>query len=213
MRNFERAVYRVTHAADQLYLDGISIYDVVEHQFLVQLHDFSGYGFCYEAAALAMFLLKDNKTARLVQGTAECHPSTHERCDHAWVEFEEGGVPFAIDFTWFEEEFCLPRYYHVDIVKSLVYHTCSYTQFWQMPLSKTLYALVHERKSSYIMPWLFLYRSPKGEYGLPLADLSSRICFNDKFCPTGKEKQYMYFTELILRKQPSFLPAELKYVT
>lgn len=209
---FNNAFMRVATAADELYLDNVKIFDVISHQFLVEMYDILGYGLCYEAAALAMMLLKDNPTARLVLGTAENRHETHERCDHAWVEFEENRVPFAVDFAWFENEFCIPRIVHVDICRSIIYHTYSYKEFWQMSLSKKLYALIHERKTSYILPWLYLYRTEGGSYALDLEELAKKISRSD-ITPTGEYRQYMYFWDHIAERFAGFIPAELKYVT
>ena len=209
---FEDAIMQVATAADKLYLDGVSIFDIVRHQFLVELHDFTQYGLCYEAAAVAMLLLKDNPTARLVLGTGEyCH-STRERCDHAWVEFEEDNVPFVVDFAWFEHEFAVPRIVHVDICKSVVYRTYDYRRFWQMAMSQKLYALCHDPKTSFVLPWLFFYRSERGRHALELENLSESICCYSNVAPTGENRQFMYYFEHLLDHNPNFVPAELKLV-
>lgn len=207
---FCQAIYKVSSAAENLYLDGIKISDVIQQKFLVQLGKEAGHGLCYEAAALAMLLLKDNPTARFLQGTAK-RSESGERTDHAWVEFEENGVPFAVDLTWFDKEFCLPRIVHVDICESLVYFTCDYQRFWQMSMSQKLYSLCHNKKTSFVAPWLFSYRSKKNEYGLELANLSESLC-HSKFAPTGEKGQFMYFMEHILDNCPNYFPIELKHV-
>lgn len=207
---FCEAINRLQLAAGDLYLDGIKISDVVQQKFLTQLGREAKHGLCYEAAALAMLLLKNNPTARLIQGTAK-YSENGERTDHAWVEFEENGVPFAIDLTWFDEEICLPQIVHVDVCESLVYFTCNYQQFWQMSMSQKLYRLCHNKKTSFVTPWLFSYRSRQHEYGLELANLSENIC-RSKFAPTGEKDQFMYFMEHILDNCPDYFPIELKHV-
>ena len=197
---FGKAIMRVATAAEKLYIDGVNIFDIVKHRFLVDMYNFTKYGLCYEAAAIAMMLLKGNSTARLVLGTGEYRHITHERCNHAWVEFEEDGVPFAIDFAWFDSEFCIPRIVHVDACKSIVYRTYDYNYFWQMPISQRLYRLCHDRKTSYIMPWLSLYRSIRREYyDLSLVQLSKCACCSD-FAPTGEYRQFMYFLDLFFKR-------------
>lgn len=206
---FGNAIMRVATAADNLYLDNVKVFDVIKHCFLVEMSKFAGHGLCYEAAVIAMMLLKNNSTAKLVLGTAENCYKNHGRCKHAWVEFEENGVPFAIDFAWFSEELCIPRIVHVNVCKSIIYHMYSYTEFWQMDLSKKLYALCHDRKTSYVLPWLFMYRS--GEDKGFLNELSKNVC-NCESAPTGEYGQFMYFWDFFMDKK-GFTPMELRYVT
>lgn len=208
---FGDAILSVAAGAEKLYLDGVNLYDVITHDFLAQLGSVVGHGLCYEAAALAMMILQKNPTARLVQGTGKYRANTEERTDHAWVEFEEQGVPFVVDFAWFGEEFCIPRIVHVDVVKSVVYHTCSYQHFWQMALSRQLYKICHDKKTSHILPWLYFYRSSEHEYGLGLENASEIVC-RTKFAPTGEKEQYMYFLDHILNDHYCTL-AKLDYVT
>lgn len=208
---FNNALMRVVTAADELYLDGISVFDVVQHNFLPELYNITGYGLCYESAAIAMMLLKDVPSARLMLGTGECKHSTHERTDHAWVEFEEDRIPFVVDFAWFEHTFCVPRIVQVDINKTIVYHTYTYEQFWQLSLSKKLYALCHNPKTSYVLPWLFLYRSRRKKYAFCFEESAEIIC-RSKVAPTGEYRQFMYFLDSIMEEAPAHIPAELRYV-
>ena len=212
-QQFGNAICQVAYASDELFLDGVKLFDVVKHRFFRDIYEECGYGQCYEAAALAMFCLRKNRTARLIQGTGECRHSTKERCDHAWVEFFEDGVPFVADFAWFEDEFCIPRIVHVDIAKSLAYYTLSYDDFWNNEFTRELFRLMHEKKTSNIYPWLFFYRSPKNEFGLPiLKKLSKGLMQSEKFRPTGEEKQYLYFHEQVFDGKNLFRPATLKTV-
>ena len=82
-----------------------------------------------------------------------------------------------------------------------------------MDMSQKLYKLCHDRKTSYILPWLISYRSRGGVYNLEMTNWSQRVCKSD-YAPTGEKDHFMYYVEdFIYKYSYDFLPFELKYVT
>ncbi len=205
---FKKAVFQVASAADRIYVDGVSVFDLfIRHHLLNDLGKYMEVGLCHEAAVIAMFCLKDNPTARLMTGRAECDPFGGRRCDHAWVEFFVDGVSFTIDPTWYYGTACLPSLIHVDQVKSLVVNSLSYQEFWGLEFSRLLYALAHTKKTSYVLPWMFFYRSQEGEYDFPLLENGEAVTrlghveplSYATFCPTGEKDQFHLFFDKITR--------------
>ncbi|MBQ9020227.1 hypothetical protein IJ096_02810 [Candidatus Saccharibacteria bacterium] len=210
------AEYILRGKAKSLYLEGINLYDILDNNLLNILGSFLGYGQCYESAALAMYLLKDNPTAYLVCGTGSFNPSTGKRCPHAWVEFYYKGVPLVIDLAWFgDDSISIPRIIHVELAKSLVVKRMSYAEFWSMSFNQKIFQLMHCQKTSYILPWLLFHRSPGAQFEYPLHVLLPSLMKDEKYAPSGEPRQFMHFYYDIVNLgdiPTTFIPTELRYV-
>lgn len=210
---FMDAIGEVVTGTEKLFLDSVSLFDVVRKKLLYELYYVHGYGFCYESSALAMMALSKNPTARFIQGTGRCSRETGERCDHAWVEFEVRGTTFVVDWTWFEGELCVPKLFHQLMMKPEPKFVCSYRDFWRHETSKKLFRLMHEKKTSYVFPWLVGYRSELGRYGLELMrNWDVMAALPEKSHMNGKPREYMYYNNLILNMHPKYLVPELTQV-
>lgn len=207
---------RQTHAelfstAEKFYLDGMNLIDVLDQEILLELGKLIG-GQCYEAAALAMLVLRGNPTARLVYGTAENSPKTGERCDHSWAEFTAHGVPFVVDWTWFSDEICLPRIVHHDMRKTAIISTINYYDFWSNATARKLHQVMQDAGHSYVYPWLISWRTAENQYRPELLKRFAQIGVANSKALRGRYHDYWYFFDLLLRDQRFIRVPELALV-
>lgn len=143
-----------------LYLCGEPISRVLEGQFFDCLVCYVKCGLCYAQTALAMFLLRDEPSARLVQGWAK-GMYKNERCRHAWVECERDGAWHVVDFAWLPWD-CVPvpRGAYYELIAAEPLWTCESQEFWQDSYNLLNYACCQKPATSWILPQLMVDYMP-----------------------------------------------------
>lgn len=130
---------------DGVFLEGVEFSALADNDILHALGVQRGYGYCYEIAAMAMFALANNHTARLVHGLI------NDEDPHAWVEFYDDSSDAALVLS--------PTYFRNIIVPAQIYlaeddwkieeiWSCNFDDFWDFPLAKELYALTESPETS-----------------------------------------------------------------
>lgn len=197
---------------ERFYLDGFKLIDVLDQELFLELSGLLG-GQCYEAAALAMLVLRENPTARLVYGTAVNSPDTGGRCDHAWVEFTAHGLPFVVDWTWFPDDVCLPRLIHQDSRQPIAISSISYQEFWASAFTRRLHQNLQDAGHSYAYPWLIFWRTAESEYQPVLWRRLAHFGGLNGKALRGQRNDYWYFFDLLLKNQRSVRIPELALIT
>ena len=152
---FDRYLERLA----DLYFHGIPLYYAILSDFFRQFgHSHLKHGLCFQTAALAMLIYKDNSSATLVQGMAS-PPSKDYRTSHSWIEFYEMGCRWILDITW---NFPVPVPISVgeeQLGDSEIYRawTCTHDDFWSSKISTQLYGAIGHSETSYILNLLNIF--------------------------------------------------------
>jgi len=183
----------------KLYLCGEPVDKVLGKRFFDSLNYYVKCGLCYGQAALAMFLLKDNPSARLVQGWG-IGTRDQERHRHAWAECEYNGAWCVVDFAWIPWE-CVPMpkemYYELTAAEPL--WVCESREFWRDSYNRLNFERCQDPKTSWILPQLMADYMPD-----PYEDEETATGFDfpsEKSCLRNDERygetmipQAFYFT-------------------
>ena len=164
----------------ELYLCGRSIRKVFENQFFESLNHYAKCGFCYGLSTLAMLMLKDDPTSRIVQGWAK-GLRVNETFRHCWVEIKRDGKWYVIDLGWFPWDLQpIPKewYYDPFLAKAKSVWTCHHHEFWQRFLPNILFDKCSHPQTSWVLPqiiWSFIppndHANHKAGYGFKAQDI------------------------------------------
>lgn len=144
-----------------IFLNGFEFSDLVEKDTLYTLGEERGYGLCYEVAALSMFALADNHSAKLIHGII------NDKDPHAWVEFYDDccDSPLVLSPTYLRNIVIpAPIFLAEDDWEIKPIWTCNFQDFWDYPESEDLYALTEFPDTSKdLLAKLEVYRPKDGE--------------------------------------------------
>ena len=135
-----------------IYLNGHPFHEFLTNGALHRIEAYLGHGLCYETAAIIMLALRNDKSAKLIQGYARC--STGELTEHAWVELRQNGVDYVISPNWLDN-YAVPRSVFYDRDTEDVFFSpqpewiCGYRHFWNQRITKELYQFCSRSESSY----------------------------------------------------------------
>lgn len=150
-------IYDVIDAADELYLCGHKLTKYLEYQsaFFLRLQNYLETGLCFELAGLAMMMLKNVCSAKIQQGYI--YSPEGKKLRHAWVEFIKRGAHLVADFAY-EMPAIVPAHIHMrNFPKREVEWTCTHRDFWQLPLSNSIYEAMQRKETSYVFEDLEAY--------------------------------------------------------
>lgn len=150
-----------------LYLCGRPVKQVLENRFFDCLNHHVRCGMCYPQSALAMFMLHDDPTARLVQGWAR-GLREDKVVRHAWVECQRDGAWYVIDLSWIPLELVpIPRDWYCSgkIVEAEPLWICNSQGFWQESFNQQNYELCQSPQTSWILPQLLNSYRPNPDQG------------------------------------------------
>lgn len=102
-KEWQELLADVVKTSKERYLCGYSLHELFEQSAIARLALLAGHNFCYELAALAMFTVPNNHTARIISGSAEvkCEDgSFYDVDDHYVVELDHSGQTYILDFAW-----------------------------------------------------------------------------------------------------------------
>lgn len=156
---------KIWQELDTLYFHGFKIHRYLDSEAFPRLQAWLGCGMCHELSALAMLVLKCNKTARLYRGDY-CDQNGKLQTRHGWVEFK---IPlcgwYVADFSWIHEGFARKKNYfrNLDGGRLKVRWSCSYEDFWDLPFSNVLHKTMQNKKTSYILGELSRFSGPDKE--------------------------------------------------
>ena len=151
----------------ELYLCGEPIKKVFENQFFESLNHYALCGFCYGLSTLAMLMLKDDPTAKIVQGRAR---SARESgiLRHCWVEIQRSSRWYVLDLGWFSYHLQpIPRdwYYDPMMVQAKPVWTCRSREFWQRHLPNILFEKCSRPQTSWVLPQIIWCSTPPNNRG------------------------------------------------
>lgn len=153
-----RIDFREFFTNPDLYLCGEPIKKVLENQFFVCLSCYIGCGLCYAQAAIAMFLLRDNPSARIVQGWAR-GLRNDEVVRHSWVECQYHNAWYVIDFAWLQvKHLPVPKewYYNMRMTEAKPTWICQNRKFWRDSYNQLNFERLSRPETSWILPQLIM---------------------------------------------------------
>ena len=133
-------------------------------------------GFCFAMSALAMIILRDNPTARIVQGHIEGvkNPNSGGLYRHAFVEFKLPWLGWCVmDLSWITPCIANRNAYYRTYSKMVKDWTCSYEEFWKYDFSHDLYMATRRKETSDILDLLIWYGCSDGMAGFTKAVLEN----------------------------------------
>ena len=145
-----------------LYLCGEPIKKVFENQFFESLNYYTHCGFCYGLSAFTMLMLKDDPTAKIVQGEAK-GVLEKGQLHHCWVEVYRHQKQYVIDPSWFPWRLQpIPRdwYYNPDTMNAKSMWECQNNKFWQKPLPSLMFEKCSDPRTSWVLPQLIWCFTP-----------------------------------------------------
>ena len=152
--------------AQRIYFHGLPLSDYLKDGAFWRLQCWLMGNLSYELAAVAMILLKWNDTAVLYHGVTGAH--SHNRGEHAWVEFRMGVRKYVLDFSS-GRDFLYNRGEYFDErgvgadCQALWY--CTYDKFWAIPYVNTLWEAMQWKETSYVFRDLTGFGKPDS-YGV-----------------------------------------------
>lgn len=168
----------IGESAQKLYLCGFSLDKYIVTDAFIRLGGWLNNGHCWVTAALGMFLLRHNDTAKLCKGICQRHNRNGGGSSiHYWVEFDAENRHYVLDLCWIGG-FCDRKTYYKDL-KPDVKWTCTYDEFWSIQASNRLYESMHGQKTSYVFDLLVgLYWNDNYNKGFAdgIADFRVRDC-------------------------------------
>lgn len=156
---------KIWQELDILYFHGFKIHRYLDSKAFSRLQSWLGCGMCYELSALAMLVLKCNKTAKLYRGDYY-DQSGKLQTRHGWVEFR---IPFCgwcvADFSWIHEGFARKKNYfrNLDGGRLKARWSCGYKDFWDLPFPNVLHKSMQNKKTSYVLGELTRFSGPYKE--------------------------------------------------
>lgn len=158
LKTYSSGIYR---AIDSLYFHGIKLRYYLENSAIVRLENWAKLDASYELAALAMMVLKNNKTAVLHQGELQDVRGI-ATAQHAWVEFK---IPlhgwYVADLAWLGHGF-VPKKQYLKIIEGKLtpMWSCSYQDFWDIELANHIYGSVKQASTSHVLWELSAFSVP-----------------------------------------------------
>ena len=160
----EETLSNIYHEFGMVYFHGFKLQRYIDSDAMLRFQEWLGVGICKELAAVAMIILRDNKSARL------CHGDWYENnlfvTKHAWVEFK---IPlngwFVMDLAWMCPGICKRRAYFRNLRsegKMVRRWTCSYNEFWQIKFVEVVSEMMRNRKTSHVLLDLSAFGKPDG---------------------------------------------------
>ena len=146
------------------FFHGMNLIRYVENGSFKRMGEWAKDNFSYEAAAIAMIILKDNKSAILHHGTYKdkrCKNS-HIMDKHAWVEFRIGLRLYVADLTTDKIIYSRREYFGEDGPgKELVSRwRCNHDDFWVLALVTAVHDAMLVPTTSHVMKELSGFGDP-----------------------------------------------------
>lgn len=172
-----------------LYLCGTKLTRIFnsEVDFFRRFEKYLGVDIYDECATIAMIALKSIPSAQLHQGIVKDYDDI---VHHAWVEFNFGNEWFVADLSW-ANPFILEReiYYRAfDVVNTE--WICNYNDFWDLPLTKSIYENMQSLDTSEFFECLEYYGKPdyegKPKFGFQSGVMMKRVPNPEFLCPYEK---------------------------
>lgn len=160
------AAQEIHAEAEKLYFYGFKLQRYLESNAILRLENYLRASLCYELSALAMILLRSNKTAKMCRGDYlddDGKLKTH----HSWVEFEVPNEGWCVlDLAWFEPAIFKKDFYFQHCRNLIPKWSCSYSEFWNIKLTNAVYQAMSQSSTSYIFAELSVFGNPKANgYG------------------------------------------------
>ena len=159
----KQALGKVLEDTENLYLCGFKLSDYLdpEKKFFSKFNAYlihPSYTESVESAVLFMIALKKIDSAMLVQGKTD-------GVSHAWVEFTYNDERFVADFVWGYPFIMTRELFYYSFLNVTPEWICSYKDFWDLPLTKSIYNCMQEKETSEgVFEYLSEYHRKKG-YG------------------------------------------------
>ncbi len=153
IKMIEKYLEKIWQELDTLYFHGFKVHRYLSSEAFLRLQAWLGCGMCYELSALAMLVLKHNKTARLCRGDYYEQDGKPRTC-HGWVEFKIPLCGWCVaDFSWIHGGFARKKVFFksLDGGKLKERWSCSYDDFWDLPFPNVLYKAIQSSKTSKIL--------------------------------------------------------------
>ena len=164
----ERFMASTLRKMRKIYFHGFKFYRYIDSDAILRLEEWLGVGICYELSALAMILMRNNRSARLCQG--DYYDSTGQlKTGPAWVEVRaplNGWI--AIDFAWISPSICRRKDYYAycnedgNLIRRWI---CPHAKFWKIQFPKIILEAMQNEKTSCVLPELAGFCSSDQSYG------------------------------------------------
>lgn len=146
------------------FFHGLNLVQYVGNGSFKRMGEWAKDNFSYEAAAIAMIILKDNKSAILHHGIykGERNSKLHIMDRHAWVEFRIGLRLYVADLTTDRVIYGRREYFGEDGPgEGLVSKwRCNYDDFWVLAFTSAVHDAMLVPETSYVMEELSGFGSP-----------------------------------------------------
>ncbi len=146
------------------FFHGLDLARYVVNGSFKRMGEWAKDNFSYEAAAIAMIILKDNKSAILHHGIykGERNSKLHIMDKHAWVEFRIGLRLYVADLTTDRVIYSRREYFGEDGPgEGLVSKwRCGYDDFWVLAFTSAVHDAMLVPETSYVMKELSGFGSP-----------------------------------------------------
>lgn len=146
------------------FFHGLDLARYVVNGSFKRMGEWAKDNFSYEAAAIAMIILKDNKSAILHHGIykGERNSKLHIMDRHAWVEFRIGLRLYVADLTTDRVIYSRREYFGEDGPgEGLVSKwRCNYDDFWVLAFTSAVRDAMLMPETSYVMKELSGFGSP-----------------------------------------------------
>lgn len=177
----ERVQQHIEKEMQSIYFCGYRLDQCFEHELFRKLTDYAESGFCYELAAIAMFLLKDFPLSKLVHGTATLGD---ESGHHAIVKFSHGHEDFVLDLAWFGPQPIPESVYNQAVNFRDPDFEASYTVFWDDAPSRIMFQYLRAKELSHLLQELAYYRPSEADKAI--------IAFRNDLFGTGEMIEHLH---------------------
>lgn len=128
---------------ENLYLCGIELskFFDINIGFFRRIDSYLGCCLNCEPTVLSMIALKMVPGTKYVQGTVDGTP-------HCWVEFMFGNEKYVADLSWDLPFIEKRKDYYESIHKVIPKWVCGYNDFWDLPLTKSIYDCMQSKETS-----------------------------------------------------------------
>lgn len=146
------------------FFHGLDLARYVVNGSFKRMGEWAKDNFSYEAAAIAMIILKDNKSAILHHGIykGERNSKLHIMDRHAWVEFRIGLRLYVADLTTDRVIYSRREYFGEDGPGEglMSKWRCNYDDFWVLAFTSAVRDAMLVPETSYVMKELSGFGSP-----------------------------------------------------